>query len=217
MNLSEISLRAKFVQGKNFKVFNEECWSIAEMYWSFLREYNIADVRKCVISVGADPSEVDKITAYQGFREVYKQINFDQYFEMNACEKKSLQLDLIHSGMITIGELEKWDTEPLLKAYQYCLDSDLNYKFFINSKYKLSPNRQWKLGLWCEWEINCFKLFWVLFDKTGGEINRDLIIEDEPSGGEIVYYLDSKWDDNNYITIRNKSRQNLEMWKIKIL
>ncbi|MGJ1406780.1 hypothetical protein [Sphingobacterium siyangense] len=217
MKLSQISLRAKFLPGKNFKEFNEECWSIAEMYWSFLRKYNTDDVRKCVISVGEDPSEVDKITSHKGFREVYKQINFDQYFEMNPIEKKSLQLDLIHSGMTTIGGLEKWGTEPLLKAYKYCLDNDLNYKFFINSKYKRSPNCQWKLGLWCEWEINCFKLFWVLFDKTGREINRDLITEGEPSGGEIVYYLDYKWDDNNYITIRNKSRQNIEMWKIKIL
>jgi len=217
MKLSQISLRAKFLPGKNFRDFNKDCWSIAEMYWSFLLEYNTDDVRKCMISVGEDPSEEDKITSYHGFREVYKQINFDQYFEMSACEKKSLQLDLIHSGMTIIGELEKWDTEPLIKAYQYCLDSDLNYKFFINSKYKFSPNRQWKLGLWCEWEINCFKLFWVLFDKTGREISRDLITEGEPSGGEIVYYLDYKWDDNNYITIRNKSRQNIETWKIKIL
>lgn len=216
MNLSEISLRAKFVQGKNFKEFNEECWSIAEMYWSFLREYNTDDVRKCVVSVGEDPSEVDQITSYQGFREVYKQINFDQYFGMNTYEKKSLQLNLLHSGMTTIGELEKWDIKPLLKAYKYCIDNDLDYKFFIRNKYKFSPNRQWKLGLWCEWEINCFKLFWVLFDKTGTEINRDLITEGEPSGGEVVYYLDFKWDDNNFITIRNKSRQNIEMWKIKI-
>ena len=216
MSLSEISLRAKFLPGKNFREFNRECWSISEMYWSFLREYNTDDVRKCVVSVGEDPSEVDQITSYHGFREVYKQINFDQYFGMNTYEKKSLQLDLLHSGMTTIGELEKWDIKPLLKAYKYCIDNYLTYKFFIRNKYKFSPNRQWKLGLWCEWEINCFKLFWVLFDKTGTEINRDLITEGEPSGGEVVYYLDFKWDDNNFITIRNKSRQNIEMWKIKI-
>lgn len=217
MALNQISLRAKFVKNVSFKEFNEECWIVAEMYWSFLRKYNTGDVKKCIISVTKKILEEDQYVLYTGIREVFLAINFKEYFNSDKIQKNSIQLELIHKGMMMIAECEGWETDPLFDAYNACLTAGLEYKFFVNDNLKTSPDRKRKAGLWCEWDIHSFKLFWILFDKNAVELKRDIIVSLEPSRGEIVYYLKWKWHDNETICVEDKYKYGTaKIWFINI-
>ena len=51
--------------------------------------------------------------------------NFDKYFVSSDTEKKMMQLQAVHQGMLGIAVEQGWNTEPFEIAYQACLDADL--------------------------------------------------------------------------------------------
>lgn len=206
MGLHQIDLRTEF-KHQFSKQFNEESWCISELYFSFLRDYPTENVKKCSIHVSDNwGSQEYHYLSYPDYRGINLTIDLNKYFTLEKLDRKKVQLDLIHNGMLLIAEKEKWSTPPLTNAYKLCLDQELAYKFFVNSRLKSSPDRKRKVGIWCEWDIDFFKLFWVLFDKNGLEIKRDMIVLLEPSQGEMVYFIRCKWSDNKTVCIENKYR-----------
>lgn len=141
---------------------------VSELYWSQLKDFETERVRKCSINVSNDWD--DKEFSYGDWNELKSinlTLNIDEYFRADKFNKKKIQLELIYKGMIMIAEREGWAIDPLLDAYNNCFAVGLEYKFFVGEKFKASPDRKYKIGLWCEWDIDSFRLFWVLFDKQG--------------------------------------------------
>jgi len=216
MSLRQIDLRTEF-KHKYSKEFNEESWCISELYWSSLRDYSTGKIKKCTIHVSDKWGDNEMYyLSYPDYRGINLTIDFTKYFNAGKLEKKKIQLELIHEGMLIIAEKEGWNTPSLVNAYNHCLSEGLEYKFFVGNKLKNSPGRKRKAGVWCEWDIDFFKLFWVLFDKNGVELNRDIIVSLEPSQGETVYYLTWKWIDNKTIFIENKYRA-INNWLIHLI
>jgi len=216
MSLSQIDLRAKFRHECSAK-FNKESWCIAELYWSFLRDYQVGKVKKCLIIVSDDWGDaVHNYTSFKDSKEVNLEIDFEKYFSYSNYERKKVLLRLVHSGMMSIASKETWEVDSLLDVFNLCVKADLNYKFLVQNKLKASPNRKYKLGLWCEWDIDEFKVFWLLMDRNNKEIKRGLFINESPSGGEFIYYVNFKWVSNDVIVINDEYRAEKRIWEIKI-
>lgn len=216
MSLSQIDLRTRF-ENKYASKFNAESWCISELYWSFLKDYPVGKVKKCLIQVSDDwGDELYKYTNWSDCKGVNLEIDFVKYFSLDDYQRKEMLLSIINKGMIFIADKENWEVNALLDAFNSCIKSNLNYAFLVRNKLKTSPNKQFKFGLWCEWDINTFKIFWVLLDKNKTEIRRELLISEAPSLGEFVYYVDFKWTDNSSVLVIDNYRDKNGSWEINI-
>lgn len=127
-----------------------------------------------------------------------------------------MQLEAVHKGMMQIAEKEGWDKGPLQDAYNKCLEQELVYQFYAG-KPKSSPNRKYKIGFWCNWDIDVFEVYWVLYDKKGTELNRKKCIEKLPYEGEFMYYAKWKWLDNTTVLLEDKYKYgNNEKWEFEL-
>ncbi|PYF69367.1 hypothetical protein [Pedobacter nutrimenti] len=214
MSLSQVDLRTKFNHEYSER-FNKESWCIAELYWSYLENYQVGKVKKCLIVVSDDwGSELHYYTSRNDCKGVNLEINFSEYFSYDSYHRKEALLKVVHSGLTFIATKEKWEIDPLLDAFNSCIKVGLNYKFLVQNKFKTSPNRKHKLGLWCEWNIDEFKVFWILLDKDKKQIKKELFIDENPSFGEFIYYVNFKWLNDNIVLVTDDYRSEKRKWEI---
>lgn len=192
MSLTQIDLRTEHDHDAEFK-FNNESWCVSELYWSKVKYNDFGKVKKITIVV-SDNWGVDlfKYTNWRDAKKINMPFVFDEYWKLDKYKRKEAHLNVIHAGMLKIAEKEGWDKGLFTDAYNECLKDNLDYEFLVG-KPKLSPNRKFKFGLWCKWDIEIFKLVWVLYDSKGVEIKRQKVLEGAPFEGEFVYYLKWKW------------------------
>ncbi len=215
--LREISLSC-YKKEKFTLQFNSETWCVSELYWSYLKKYNTNKIQKCIVSLNFDWKE--HLLKYDDIANVAKinlNFDFDHYFSIkNKLEKKKILLDTLHEGMMIIAENEGWEADSLLDAYNNCLKINVEYQFFIG-KIKASPNRKRKVNFWCNWDIDAFEVFLVLYDKNNEEIERTKIIEDENTyNGEFIYYVTYKWIDDKTVLLKDNYMSEKKNWMIKI-
>ncbi|PTS99128.1 hypothetical protein DBR11_13160 [Pedobacter sp. HMWF019] len=99
MSLSQIDLRAKFRHECSAR-FNKESWCIAELYWSFLKDYQVGKVKKCLITVSDDWGE--------------DQTYVDLYFITNDTTVKINKSTIgIYGEKFKINELKNLDTTSI--------------------------------------------------------------------------------------------------------
>lgn len=216
MSLRQVDLRIQH-NHKYMLAFNLEAKCIAELYWSFLKEYDTRKVKKCNIITSDDwGDDVYRYTDWSDTKGINMPFNFDKYFSSDNQAKKRLQLETIHHGMMKIAEIEKWDVNPLLDAYNGCLENNLEYSFIL-SKYKSSPNRKFKMNFKCVWDIAMIEVFYILCDKKENIIHQEKVFEKPSNQGELVYYLKWKWLDNESVLLEDKYvYSDKESWKIEI-
>ncbi len=215
MNLTQIDLRLPY-KHKYEDNFNPDTWCVPELYWYYLRGYPTGNIEKVNIIVSDNIYDETPMSVF-GFREAYLPFDFDTYFTSNKLDKKKMQLEAIHTGMIQIANKEGWDTVPLSDAYNKCLKNNLEYKFDVG-KLKSSPNRKYKVGFWCNWDIDVFELYWVLYDKSNNEIKRQKFLEKPPYEGEFIYYAKWKWLDSSKVLLEDKYKYGKhETWIISVL
>ncbi len=216
MKLSQIDLRTTY-QSTYSERFNPESWAIPELYWSLLKNYSTPSVQKINIFISDDwENSLTKPMKVVGFKEAFIDFDFAKYFSLEKHEKKKLQLDAVHKGMMEIAAREGWAVDPLLDAYNACLAKGLQYRFEAG-KPKSSPDRRYKIGFWCDWDIDVFEVYWVLYDKSGKEMRREKLLEKPPYEGEFMYYAKWKWHDNHTVLLEDKYKYgNRENWKIEL-
>ncbi len=217
MGLHEIDLRAFHGFGKA-KEFNEQTWCVSELFWSFLKQYKVNNVKKCVIIVTDDyQKKLEVPESFGAIRSVKIELDLNRYFESNDYERRKKLLEVTFQGMRQIAIREGWELEPLEQAYESCIRNDIKYHFFLRDKLKSSLDRKNKIGIWCEWDIDTFKLFWVLLDKNNVELNREnFFYSSEPSQGEFAYYLNWQWIDNRTVLVKNEKRNDLLSWELDV-
>ena len=209
MSLKEISLQTKF--GHEFqKAFNVETWAVSELFWSKLKTYDTGSVQKCNVIV-SDVLE-DKSCDYSrhvNVRNSRQLFNFCSYFDLRSkYDKKFMQLEALHKGMQEIAISEGWDINFLKSVYDECMALKLENTFFVTAKHKNAPNRQYKAGIWCCWDIDLFEAYLVVFDKSDEEIYREKFVKTEPHNGDFIYYTNLKWVDDHTVSIESSSNNN---------
>ncbi|CAH0171876.1 hypothetical protein SRABI27_01043 [Pedobacter sp. Bi27] len=216
MSLSQIDLRTRY-QHKHAPIFNTQSWCISELYWSFLKNYDVGKVKKCFIQVSDDwGDEVNKYTNWNDCKGINMSFAFEEYFDKSDYHKKEMLLEIVHRGMMAIAGKEGWDSDPLLDAFNSCRAANLDYSFLVQGKFKNSPSRKYKFGLWCEWGLNELKVFWILKDRNEEEIKRVLLINESLAKGESVYYFTYKWMDNETVVVTDDYSNVNRLWKIDI-
>ena len=216
MGLREVDLRIRY-NHIHTKKFNSEGWAVAELYYSFIKDLEVGKVQKCTINVSDDwGNELNDYTNWPDYRGINILFDFDTYFSLGKFDRKKMLLEAVHNGMMQIAEKEDWETDTLLDAYNKCLEKNLEYQFDVG-KLKSSPNRKYKIGFWCNWDIDIFELYWVLYDKKGNELKRKKLIDKPPYEGEFIYYAKWKWLDNNRVLLEDKYKYGKnEKWEIDL-
>ena len=217
--LNEITLSFP-TQGHPNLFINSQTWCVSELYCSFLKYYNTGKVVKCNVSIKDDWGDlIDYYNSYTDVITIRLNFDFEQYSKLSKFEMKRMQLETIHKGMMMIAQKEGWTTNELLDAYNSSLKQKLEYKFFAkNGKLKSSPDRKYKIGFWCEWDLDKFEVYYVLFNKYDEELKRDLMLKCKPSEGEFIYYVEWKWLNNETVLLENKYKYgNNENWEVSIV
>lgn len=182
------------------KDFNPESHVVSELYWSFLRSYIIPSATQQITIVLSDnrSNSLSSQGAVKGFKDAYLHFDFKKYFSLDKYDRKKMQLEAVHEGMMEIAEKENWTTDSLMEAYNNCLKSNLEYQF-NKGKPKFSRNRKYKIGLWCDWDMDFIEVYWILYDKNNDERQRGLLTKRLSYEGNFVYFLKWKWLDNSRI------------------
>jgi hypothetical protein len=216
MSFTQIDLRAEF-NHKHQAEFNSESWAMAEMYFSFLKSFEVGEVKKCIIHVSDNWSGGESdYTNWSDSKGINMPFDFIIYFKEESYSKKKMQLDVIHAGMMKIADIEGWKINPLLDAYNECISRGLEYSFQLDSQ-KSSKNRKYKIGLKCSWDIDRFQVFWQLFDKDGQLLKTEKFIDKEPELGEFIYYVKWKWIDDGKVLVEDKYEYGKkEKWEINV-
>lgn len=219
MKLTEINLVSR-LNGKLDRQFNMESRCICELFWSRLASKNITKIKKCNILVYdiTTKGKEEDFKSYGGvtFAIVYSDIHY--YFKQRNDKKKAILLDLLKVGMNKIFESEGEDQNIINECYKECISINYLYYFFIGNRFKKSPDKNHKIGFYCEWELDYCRIYTILFDKKT-EIQRKLLWGLEPHEGIVSYYLDWKWMDNKSVMLWDKrytSDSNLNKWIIEI-
>lgn len=217
MSFNQIRLSAAFEHKYQLR-FNKESWCISELYWSQLKHYDTKKTQKAVVTLNDSWEEdIYLYTDWSNLKGINMPFNFEQYFNLEKQERKRMQLEVLHSGMVKIAEKEGWEMNPLLDAYNGCLKKNLEYNFLVGDKLKSSPDRKFQIGFWCNWDIDKFEVYWVLFDKNKNEVIRQLLIEKETFMGEFIYYVSWKWKDKKTILLEDKYKYgSKEKWEFVI-
>ena len=212
--LNQITL-ACYTQGHKNQSINSEAWSVPELYCSFLKELESGKVVKVNINIRNKWANKKKNKdKYGDVITVRNHFDFSVYSILNKQEKKKMQLETVHKGMMQIAEKEGWSIDSLLDAYNQCLERNLEYQFYVG-KPKSSPNRKHKIGLWCNWDLDVFEFYWILFDKQNNELKRERFVSKSPYEGEFVYYVKWNWISESAVVFQDKYKYGKnESWKI---
>lgn len=214
--LNQITL-ACYTQGHKNQAINSEAWSIPELYCSFLKEFDTGKVVKANVNIRQDWGDLlDYYENYVDAITIRNHFDFETYSSLNKEDKKQRQLHAVHKGMMQIAEKEGWEKDSLLEAYNKCLERNLEYHFDVG-KPKLSPDKKYKIGFWCNWDLDILELYWVLLDKQNRVIKREKF-ESKPSyEGEFVYYLKWEWVSESVVVLHDKYKYGKnEFWKINL-
>jgi hypothetical protein len=149
---------------------------ITELYLSCLKKYDSGEFCKIIIEIGEQVEE-NGIDRMLNVVAVKKQFDFEKYHRSNIYERKKMVLDVLQEGVLTLAEIDSLDRKPLLVAYDCCMQKGLEYKYLLKDKYYLSPNRKLYAGVWCNWNIDKFEAYVIIFDKNKKEIERIKLME----------------------------------------
>lgn len=215
MKFKEISLINKPFSLKG-REFNGNSWCINELFCSKLDIANMNGLLKC--NIIATPSSDDGYKNYAGFAFVNVDFNIDEYATIGSrIEKKIKILELVKMGMLKIANYENIDLKLIQDAYEECVKDKYRYEFYIKkNKLKSSPNKQYKVGFFCEWDIDFCNIYSMLYSKSEF-IKKELFLSVEPALGEIAYCLEWKWLDNNLVEIWDtRDKEKSHIWSFQI-
>ena len=204
-----------FQNDERISEFNQETFAIPELYLILIPKFDSKKVIKCNIFLwenGPFPPK-EKIL---GSADSYQLFDFKKYTSLSEKDKKIMQLNVVHQGMLDIAADYNWNTEPLEAAYQGCLTSDLTFKRQIKKR-KLSPNRKQYLSLWAYCDQHYFKITWTTSDKKGEIVKQGTLLTEQPSYIDIWYSLNFHWiDDEHFIVESNYKGLISDTWEVDI-
>ena len=111
-----------FQNDERISEFNQETFAISELYLISIPKFDSKKVIKCNIFLwenGPFPPK-EKIL---GSADSYQLFDFKKYTSLSEKDKKIMQLNVVHQGMLDIASDYNWSREPLETAYQTCLKS----------------------------------------------------------------------------------------------
>lgn len=138
--IKNIDLQCEYGINPIFGNLSRQAYAIPTLYAKSLPKFESKQIHTCLIVLYPHDDFPEKPNI-KGFADFYLYFNFDKYFVSSDAEKKMMQLEAVHQGMLGIAVEQGWNTEPFEIAYQACLDANLILSTQIKKR-KMSPNRK---------------------------------------------------------------------------
>lgn len=213
--IKNIELRSEHGTKKLFVDFNKEAYSIPMLYVKSLPNFDSGKVRYCLITLFSH-DDFPQRPSVRNFADFYLYFDFNEYFTLNERDKKLMQLQAIHQGMLGIATDYGWDKTPLETAYQNCLSSNLVFEHQIKKR-TISPNKKQYLSLWAFCDLHQFKITWSVSDKNGQILKQGVVLTKQPSFIDMWYRLNFHWeDDENFVVESNYKGLVTDTWKVNL-
>lgn len=137
---------------------------------------------------------------------VEAQIIFDleHYFNAENLDKKKMILEMLWEGIVLTVKTFKWDILPFQNAKDAVLRTNYMYHW-IWKKPKLNPSKRYKAEIFCEHEIDFFRISLVAKDKNDNILKTIHLIDEEPNEFIFAKYFGSfDWISENEISFSSK-------------
>ena len=210
-----IDLRSEYSTNPIFVNFNRQAYAIPTLYAKSLPKFESKQISTCLIILYSH-DDFPEISNIKGFADFYLYFNFDKYFASSDTEKKMMQLQAVHQGMLGIAVEQGWNTEPFEIAYQACLDADLVLNTQLKKR-KMSPNRKQYLSIFAHCDLYHFKITWTVSDKKGEIVKQGTLLTEQPSYIDIWCSLNFRWIDDEHFIVESKYRGLIsDTWEVDI-
>ncbi|MCX5685495.1 MAG: hypothetical protein NT049_17705 [Planctomycetota bacterium] len=105
---------------------------------------------------------------------VHRSFDFSAYWQMAKEARKRAILEVIREEMLKLAARMGWAAAPFETAYQAVLEKNLVHEFFCG-KPSSSPDRQRKARIWCSFDVDEIKVYAIIYDRSGKELQRKLV------------------------------------------
>ncbi|WP_345951643.1 hypothetical protein ABDD95_09460 [Mucilaginibacter sp. PAMB04274] len=112
--------------------------------------------------------------------------------------------------MLLLADVNDWEKQPLINAFDSCIRLNLEYKFTLKSL--MSPSKDLLGYIQCYWDIERFMATGIIKRKNGEIIKQELLVNVEAYNGEFIYYAKCRWTDNYTFTLYMKDGNE---WSVK--
>jgi hypothetical protein len=149
-----------------------------------------------------------------GCLQIQISFNLKSYFNAENLDKKKMILEMLWQGILIAVKTFKWDISPFQDAKDAVIDSNYTYHWTWKRP-KLNPSKQYKAEIFCEHEIDYFRISLVIRTDTGDIIRNIHLIDEKPSEFIFVKYFGIlEWKSENEISF--VSRDKTIVWTYNI-
>lgn len=226
MQLRNVVMSAHDYVGQNdprfaeYRRFNKESECVAYLYLRCLPTLVTDGIAKVIVAVTDDP-ELAKSRRVEDMIDVVRfpwPFDFQEYWKLDDHAKKRRTLDVLQEALLWFAKREGWDPEPLKTAYEEVLRRDFVNEGFMRRRGKsawTSPDRRHKAKVFWTFGFENIQVFALIYDKSGNEIGRKLLVELDPHGYFLYHALgECRWRSKNVFVL--KSRRGKETWTCNI-
>jgi hypothetical protein len=176
------------------KTFSGRSHVVTDLYVHFLNSYKPPKTSRVSVELG---SNNDNMFYFGSILRLYHPFNKDQFWELSEAEKKRKILEMTHEVALRCCNNYNWELEVFELAYKKVLDVDFKYE--IELKKKLSPNRKQKACLVLEKDERCAiisALFLNLENERTNKVELFRLPQHEMFYGSII--KKARWFGNNF-------------------
>jgi hypothetical protein len=162
--------------------FNKTTWCITNLYLKCLGKYNAGIFKKFIVRTAPEKAIDD--TSIEDMVDVIAvtiKFDFDSFFQLTEkYDKKKMLLNTLQEGIMTIAQNQHWEIDPLMDAYNCCINRGLENRWLRKDKYFLSTDKKYYAGVLCNYDLDKFEAVASFLNKEKQEIKQVKLFETEP-------------------------------------
>lgn len=167
--------------------------SILAMYNHFLKKpYETDGFQKVVIRLTTKPEEDYMLEPQINILVLSRLFDPVTYKNTDDFQKKMFMLNLMYEALIYLAEKRGWEKQPLIDAYNSCLERNLLYTAIYRNKQYQSPNKKHFASLFYHWGDKSFEAFAVFYDRKKIELHRKKLFECDSIDVDVFSFVG--WD-----------------------
>lgn len=149
------------------KTFSGRSHVVTDLYVHFLNAYKPPKTSRVSVDLGSDNSSM---FYFGSILRLYHPFDKDQFWQLSEIEQKREILEMAHQVALRCCKEYNWDQEVFELAYQKVLE--VNFKYEIELKKKLSPNRRQKACLVLEKNERCAIISSLFLNSSDEKLNK---------------------------------------------
>jgi hypothetical protein len=130
------------------------------------------------------------------------------HFEEPPTTRAVRALELIHDAALQAARHCGWPPEPFGRTREACVASDYRNEYALQAN--ASPDRRHRAHLWCDHGPDRFQAWLVVADRSGQEVRRQLVVDDQPDEHVFVGQLGKlRWRSSTTVAFVRTDREDI--------